>query len=196
MQFLLSLDNIVSARTIRLRTQRAHMMFVRRTIMRLLPVFLLLFCFAASAEESHVLLPVDYKKDFVEYLSLDRIQNPDQFIRLFANEVAMRGKNQKGELPNGSVLVAEVYSVKKNEDGTVKNTMLNRRIKDNLLLIAVMEKREAFGVNSNSKINTGNWDFGAYKPNGKIAPKNLDACRGCHAPLTGSDFLFSGEHLP
>ncbi len=164
--------------------------------MRLLSVFLLLFSGIANAEESRVLLPENYREEFVEYLSLDRTQNPDQFIRLLANDVAMRGKNQKGQFPNNSVLVAEVYSVKKNEDGTVKTTMLNRRIKDKLLLIAVMEKREAFGEKSISKINTGDWDFGAYKSNGKVAPKNLEECRACHAPLTGRDFLFSGEHLP
>jgi len=164
--------------------------------MRVLTILLLLVSFSAKAEEGRVLLPDGYKKEFIEYLSLDRIQNPDQFIRLFANDVAMQGKNQKGELPDGSILVAEVYSVKKNEDGSIKNTMLNRRIKDKLLLVAVMEKQAAFGKKPVSDISTGNWDFGAYKPNGDIAPKDLDTCRACHAPLTMSDYLFSGEHLP
>ena len=159
-------------------------------------LLLLFVTFVANAGDQRVSLPGNYKESFVEYLSLDRVQNHDQFIRLFANDAAMAEKNTKGEFPNGSVLVAEVYSVQKNEDGTVKKSVLNRRIKDKLLLIAIMEKQANFAKTGTSKINTGNWDFGAYKPNGKAAPKDLDTCRACHAPLLESDFVFSGEHLP
>lgn len=148
------------------------------------------------ADEQRVSLPNDYRQNFIEYLSLDRIQNHDQFIRLFANDVAMQGKNAAGQLPNGSVLVAEVYSVLKNEDGSVKSTMLNRRVKDQLKLIAVMEKQDAFGKKPASAIDTGNWDFGAFTPNGGTAKKSLDACRACHTPLRHVDYIFSGEHLP
>lgn len=147
------------------------------------------------ADDVRVDLPKDYQQTFVEYLSLDRVQNPDQFIRLFANKTAMQGKNDQGDLPDGSVLVAEVYSVKKNADGSVQHTALNRRVKDKLLLLAVMEKQAGFGETSSSPIKTGDWDFAAYKPNGELAPKNLDECRACHAPLTDADFLFSIEHI-
>lgn len=163
---------------------------------QLLMPLLLLFSITAYAEKHRVLIPKDYKTNFVEYLSLDRVQNPNQFIRLYANDVAMKGKSSRGELENGSIIVAEVYSVIKNKDGTVKNSMINRRIKDKLILIAIMEKQEAFGENPASKITTGNWDFGAYKPNGTVAPKNLDTCRACHTPLTKTDFLFSSENFP
>lgn len=163
--------------------------------MKTLIALILFVSSAAYADDSRVSLPKDYKDVFTEYLSLDRIQNPDQFIRLFANDVAMQGENEQGELSNGSILVAEVYSVKKTADGTVIKTMLNRKVKDQLLLLAVMEKQDDFAKTSTSNINTGNWDFGAYKPNGDLAPKNLDTCRACHSPLTKTDFLFSIEHI-
>lgn len=150
---------------------------------------------SAKANE-RVDLPKDYRETFVKYLSLDRIQNPDQFIRLFANNIAMQGKDKNGDLANGSVLVAEVYSVQKNQDGTVKTSQLGRRIKKELKLLAIMEKQEGFGKTSTSQIPVGNWDFAAYKPDGSVAPKNLDECRACHTPLTQSDFIFSMEHLP
>lgn len=162
----------------------------------LLLAMLLTSIAATSIAEPRVALPSDYRQTFFEYLSLDRVQNPDQFIRLFANEVAMQGRNAQGELPTGSILVAEVYSVKKHQDGSVITTGLGRRIQDRLLLLAVMEKRQGYASTSASSISTGDWDFGAYKPNGAIAQKDLDACRACHAPLTKTDFLFSIEHLP
>ncbi|MCL2912392.1 cytochrome P460 family protein [Shewanella corallii] len=144
-----------------------------------------------------VAFPDNYQQGFTEYLSLDRTQNPDQFIRLFANDVAMKGTNSSGGLDQGSVLVAEIYSVKKDQQGKVVTSALGRRVKDKLLLVAVMEKQPGFGDGQapNFNLHTGDWDFATYKPNGELAKKNLDACRACHAPLTQSDFLFSIEHL-
>ncbi len=152
--------------------------------------------FTVNAEAPRVTLPADYKETYVEYLSADRSLNHDQFIRIFANETAMRGRDAAGKLPEGSKLVAEVYSVKKDADGNVVTSTLNRRIKDQLKLIAVMEKRAEFGKSPASPIPTGDWDFAAFTPAGKVADKDLNGCRGCHAPLTKSDFLFSIEHLP
>lgn len=146
--------------------------------------------------DQRVELPKDYRETFVEYLALDRVQNPDQFIRLYADPVAMQGVDASGQLPEGSVLVGEVYSVKKDAEGQVRTSSLNRRIADEMLLIAVMEKRAEFKDSPASPIPVGAWDFAAFKPNGEAAAKNLNECRACHAPLTQSDFVFSIEHLP
>jgi len=158
----------------------------------------LLFAFLCSSitqAAEQIVLPAHYKETFVEYLSLDRVQNPDQFIRLFANETAMQGRDENGGLPSGSVLVAEVYSVHKDAKGTPIKSSLGRRIRKDLLLLAVMEKRDGFAASSTSPFNTGDWKFAAYKPDGSPAPKNLEECRACHAPLGETDFLFSIEHI-
>lgn len=146
--------------------------------------------------ENNISLSSDYRDTYTEYLSLDRTQNHNQYIRLYANDFAMKGRDKEGNFLNGSKIIAEVYGVKTDHDGKVITSRLNRRIKDKLKLLAVMEKRDGFGVNSGSKIKTGDWDFATFKPNGKVAPKNLDSCRSCHTPLTDTDFIFSAEHLP
>ncbi|MEM7431012.1 MAG: cytochrome P460 family protein [Pseudomonadota bacterium] len=159
-------------------------------------VLISLASLAPAVADDRVELPDDYRDSFVKYLSLDRVQNHDQFIRLFADPVAMQGTDDSGQLADGSRLVAEVYSVVKDDDGQVVESALGRRIKDQLILIAVMEKNQGWGQTSESAINVGDWDFGAFKPDGTVAGKNLDACRACHAPLTSTDFLFSIDHLP
>jgi len=59
----------------------------------------------ATAEEPRIKYPSDYKQAFTNYLSLDRTQNPDQIIRLFANDIALKGEgpgaNEKIELVLG-----------------------------------------------------------------------------------------------
>lgn len=149
-----------------------------------------------AAEDARVQFPAEYRESFVEYLSLDRTQNPDQVIRLFANTVAMQGADENGELAGGSVLVAEVYAARKDAEGNVVESDLGRRIAEELLLVAVMEKQDDWQASSASSISVGDWDFGAFRPSGEVAGSNLDSCRACHAPLRTTDFLFSLDHLP
>ncbi len=44
-----------------------------------------------ATEQQRVQLLEDYKSTFANYLSLERTQNPDQIIRLFANDIAAKG---------------------------------------------------------------------------------------------------------
>lgn len=150
----------------------------------------------ALVAETGIAYPANYRETFTNYLSLDRIQNDDQVIRLFANDIAMQGPGDDGTLPLGSILIGEVYKAKKDADGEVVTSGLGRRIKDKFALVAVMEKREEFAGRYSGDLDNGQWDYAAFKPDGTIAEKDLNTCRACHAPMKESDFIFSMEHLP
>ena len=158
-----------------------------------------LVCVMASSnvtgENNKIPYPVDYKSSFTNYISSDRLMNPDQTIRMFANDVAMQGPGEDGKLPYGSVLVAEVYKAKKDEEGIVLTSNLNRRIKEKFALIAVMKREEGFADNLPDGLKNDGWDFAAFKPDGSVAENDLNECRSCHAPLTETNHLFSYEHL-
>jgi len=154
-----------------------------------------LFANAVSAEEPRIKYPADYKQTFTNYLSLDRTQNPDQIIRLFANDIALKGVRETGEFPDGSILVGEIYKAKKDASDKVIGSKLNRRIRGKLALIAVMEKQKGWGAKFPDGLKNGDWDFAAFKPDGTDAKKDLNSCRQCHSPLTDSKHLFSYEHL-
>ncbi len=142
-----------------------------------------------------VSFPADYQTTFTNYLSLDRVQNHDQIIRLFANEPAMQGPDADGKLPFGSILVGEVYKAKLDSDGEVMLSELGRRIRGKLALVAVMERGEHLGQGHPAGLQNGHWEFAAFKPDGSVADKDLNTCRACHSPLTETDHLFSLEHL-
>jgi hypothetical protein len=163
-------------------------------------VAVLAACLAAAAsvvfaQEERISFPADYKTDFTNYLSLDRVQNDDQVIRLFANEIALDAAARNEELPNGSILVGEIYKAKKDKDGKVVTSALGRRIRDKLAAIAVMQKGEGWGVDFAEDMRNGDWDFAIFGPDGKRLAKDLNACRQCHAPLTATQHIFSLEHL-
>ena len=150
---------------------------------------------AVQAGEERIKFPADYRTTFTNYLSLDRTQNADQIIRLFANDVALKAAKEGGEFPNGSVLVAEIYKAKLDADGEAIESALGRRIRDKFAAIGVMEKGEGWGAGRAKELDTGDWDFAVFKPDGTRAKKDLDACRKCHAPLKETKHLFSYEHL-
>ncbi len=149
----------------------------------------------AMAQEERISFPADYSTKFHNYLSLDRVQNDDQIIRLFANDVVLNATKEGRELPNGSVIVGEVYKAKKDKDGNVVQSTLGRRVRDKLAAIAVMEKGEGWGAAFSEDLRNGDWDFAIFSPDGKRLKKDLNACRSCHAPLKQTQHLFSFEHL-
>lgn len=148
-----------------------------------------------AADEQRISFPANYKTDFYNYLSLDRVQNDDQIIRLFANDAAIEAASKGEELPYGSVLVGEVYKAKKDEDGNVIESSLGRRIRGEFAAVAVMEKGKGWGDKFSENLRNGDWDFAIFSPQGKRLDKDLNACRSCHAPMTDSQHLFSLEHL-
>lgn len=155
--------------------------------------------FAASTAPANaaddIAFPKDYKTTFSNYLSIDRTQNPDQIIRLFINDKGLEAARAGKELPDGSVIVGEIYKAKVDKDGKPVMSTLGRRIRDKLALIAVMERRAGFGKDLPAELQNGGWDFAAYKPDGSKAAKDLNECRACHAPLKDTQHLFSLEHM-
>ncbi|MGI9525047.1 MAG: cytochrome P460 family protein [Hyphomicrobiaceae bacterium] len=151
---------------------------------------------SAKGEGDRIAFPKDYRDKLVNYLSLDRTQNDDQVIRLFAPKSALEAANSGTEIPYGTVIVAEIYKAKKSENGKVLESSLGRRIRDKFAAVAIMEKRKGWGEKFPEELRNGDWDFAIFKPTGeRLAGKNLNACRSCHAPLTQTQHLFSLQHL-
>ncbi len=148
----------------------------------------------AVARDDQIEFPADYKS-YKNYLSLDRTGNDKQIIRLFANDKAAAGMDANGGLPNGSVLVGEIYKAKLDDKGEAIESSLSRRVRGKLAAIAVMEKRAGWGSKIPEDLRTGDWDFAVFSPDGKRLDKDLNKCRACHTPLTESDYLFSYDHL-
>ena len=151
---------------------------------------------AALADKDRIAFPADYETKMQNYVSIDRTQNADQVIRLFAPKEALDAAKSGTELPYGTVLVAEIYKAKKNKDGEVIKSSLGRRIRDKFAAIAVMQKEKGWGEQYPEALRNGDWDFAIFNPKGeRLVDKDLNSCRGCHAPLKDTQHLFSLEHM-
>lgn len=150
---------------------------------------------SAAAGPENVKWPAGYKTDFVNYFSGDRTANDKQIIRIFANAVALDGAQGDGKLPNGSVLVGELYSVKLDADGEAVESVLGRRIVDKPAAIVVMERGAGFDAEYGDALKVGDWEFAVFSPAGKRLDKDVTGCRECHHPLTETEFVWSYEHM-
>jgi len=150
----------------------------------------------AMAGEERIAFPAGYGTEMVNYVSLDRTQNEDQTIRLFAPKAALDAAKAGKELPDGTVLVAEIYKAKKDKDGKVITSSLGRRLRDEFAAVAVMQKGKGWGETFPAELRNGDWDFAIFSPTGeRLVKKDLNECRGCHAPLKKTQHLFSLEHM-
>ena len=149
----------------------------------------------ADDKKTEIQFPKDYKKHRLYYTG-DRVApNDGQTIRIYANDIAVQGMKRDGKFPYGSVLTAEVYKAKKDEDGDVIESTLGRRLEGQLAVVAVMEKIKGAGEKWKGDLNNGDWDFATFKPDGTVAKKDLAKCAACHAPLKDTQHVFSIEHF-
>lgn len=146
--------------------------------------------------EERIQFPAGYEDKMLNYHSLDRTQNDDQVIRLFATKETLAAAQAGKELPYGTVLVAELYKAKKDADGEVIESALGRRIRGKFAAVAVMQKGEGWGEKFSPEFRNGDWDFAIFSPKGeRLVKKDLNDCRACHQPFAETQHLFSLEHM-
>ena len=81
-----------------------------------------------ATEDRALSFPEGYKDDFTLYFTGDRLFEEEQTIKIYANDVALQGVQADGKLPDGSVLVAELYAALKDSDGEVLESQVGRRV--------------------------------------------------------------------
>lgn len=150
----------------------------------------------AQAQEERIAFPTNYATEYSNYLSLDRLANDGQIMRIFGNDIAMQGPGEDGRLADGAIIVGEIYAALKDDDGNVILSELGRRIRGDLAAVAVMEKRDGWGDDFADEVKNDDWDFALFGADGTRRDTDLDSCRACHSPLDGIDHVFSFQHLP
>ena len=148
-----------------------------------------------AAEDRVLDFPQGYKEDFTLYFTGDRFLEEEQTIKIYANDIALKGVQNDGKLPDGSVLVAELYAALKDSDGEVLESQIGRRVSGDFKAIAVMERRGGWDDQYPDELKVGDWEFEVFSTSGENLGKDTTACRACHHPLTDTEFMFSIEHL-
>lgn len=147
-----------------------------------------------GTDDVELILPADYRS-YGTYMISDRLGQEDQVIALYANDVARDGARADGKLPNGSIIVGELYKAKTDADGEVIYSAVNRRVPGEMLAIVMMERQEGWDDKYVEELTVGDWEFEVFSPAGENLGRDTTACRECHHPLTDTEYTFSYEHL-
>ena len=143
---------------------------------------------APKLKDGEVKIPADYKSWPKFIGTIDRA-DAKQVRELFINPTGAKAKAGE-KFPDGTVSVMELYKAQENADGTLKTDPNGRLVKGNLLKVFVMGKGEGWGELAPPGLKNGDWSYSAYMADGKAAPDNTAACRGCHLPLgDAKDFV-------
>jgi len=148
-----------------------------------------------AADDRVLDFPEGYKEDFKLYFTGDRVFEDEQTIKIYGNDIALQGVQKDGKLPDGSVLVAELYAALKDSDGDVIESQIGRRVSGEFKAIAVMERRQGWDDQYPEELKVGDWEFEVFSTSGENLNKDTTGCRECHHPLTDTEFMFSIEHL-
>lgn len=148
------------------------------------------------AGPERVTFPDYHDASFTQYDSVDRELNPRQIGNLFANDVALSGLRDSGELPIGSVLVMELHDARIGADEQPALDAEGRRISEGVAVVAVMEKCEGCGEEYPPELRNGNWEYAFFDPEtGELIDRDYSGCFACHKPLEDQDFVFSIDSL-
>lgn len=157
-------------------------------------VALWLIAAPALAEGPSPALPADYR-DWTNYYNNDRWKVEGQHIRCYANDLAIAGAQAGGPLPEGAVVIGELWTVLKEGD-SVPLSLLDARIVDAHAATLVMERVDGADAAYGDGIESGDWAYSVYNADG--TPRgdgDVTACRECHAPQGERQYLFTYEHL-
>lgn len=151
---------------------------------------------AAEADPKRVTLPADY--DAAKWLLYGVHNRPDngQVRYLYANAAAAEGA-KKDILPNGSVLVMEVFKAKLDAAGQPMMGANGLFEKGDFVQYSVMEKQAGWGNDIPENLRNGDWNYTVYTP-GKvnIVETKEEGCLACHKNIgTSGDYVLSWDEL-
>ena len=127
--------------------------------------------FLPNVAKTNVTFPADYQTTFVQYHTIN-FPATRQVRYYFANPVALKAARTGAALPDGSVLFAEVWSVKVDADGKP------------------VTGADGFFVRNE------NWNYAVYTAAKQPRPGiNQAECLACHKPLDQASYTFTLDQL-
>lgn len=140
---------------------------------------------ARGAVASDVVFPSTFPNDFEVYQTNT---DPEAKIvaRDWANRSALAAARAGKPLPEDAVIVVQTSS------GRMEG---ERLVPDQPMSYVVFAARAGWGERIPELLRNGNWQFGAFAPDGTQKLQNQAPCLACHKPQAAQSFMFTYERL-
>ncbi|NJR71910.1 MAG: c-type cytochrome [Gammaproteobacteria bacterium] len=145
--------------------------------------------------KTNVVLPTDFKKQYVRYHTLN-LPVERQLKVYYANDVAVAAAKAGKLLPDGSIIVAEVFSVKLDAERKPIVGGDGFFVPDQLLVYSTMARALGWGDAFPDLLRNENWNYALYSKDNKLITRASQAeCLACHKPEEKSSFVFTYNNL-
>ena len=149
----------------------------------------------ANLVANRITFPKDFDSGYTHYTTIN-FANRKQVRKYYANAAALKAARDGTRMPNGSVLVVEVYKTKLGAD---KKPMMGSDgffVADKLVAYTAMEKQAGWGKDFPELLRNGDWQYAVFKGDRTRRPGvNQATCLACHKPHVDKSYVFSLEAL-
>jgi cytochrome c553 len=148
-----------------------------------------------NVANTKVTFPEGYKDSFTKYHTIN-FPATKQVRYYYANSAAMAAAKAGKPLPDGSVLFAEVYSVKLDADKKPVTGGDGFFVADKLLFYTAMERESGWGKDIPEMLRNSDWNYAVFTTDNKQRPGvNQAECLACHKPLDKVSYTFTLKEL-
>ncbi len=148
-----------------------------------------------NVAKSRVSFPADYKTRFTKYLTMNFPD--DKQVRFFyASPVAVKAAAAGAPLPDGSMILVEVFNAKLDEKEDPVTGSDGFFAPDKIVGYAAMERQAGWGAEIPDMLRNDEWNYAPFTAD-KVQRSgfNQAVCLACHKPLPKDSHLFTMGQL-
>ena len=139
--------------------------------------------------------PADFRASFTYYTTINFAARK-QVRKYYANSVALDATRDGKPMPDGSVLVVEVYKAKLGADKKPVMGADGFIVADKLVAYTAMERQLEWGGEFPEILRNGDWNYAVFKGDKTLRPGvNQATCLACHKPHAKDSYVFSLKAL-
>jgi cytochrome c553 len=151
--------------------------------------------FLPNVAKSHAAFPENYKETFSKYHTIN-FPATRQVRYYYGNKAAIQAAKEGRPLPEGSVLLAEVYSAKLDADKKPVSGPDGFYMPEKLLFYTAMASGPDWGRDIPDMLRNGNWNYAIFTTEKQQRPTaNQAECLACHKPLDKTSYVFTLKEL-
>lgn len=149
----------------------------------------------ANVVKSNLTFPDGYKDTFVKYHTIN-FPATRQVRHYYANKAAVEAAKAGKPLPDGSYLIAEVYSAKLDASGKPVTGSDGFFVPEKHLVYTAMGTGAGWGNDIPDALRNGNWNYAVFTLDKKPRPGvNQAECLACHKPLDAVSYTFTLKQI-
>jgi len=151
--------------------------------------------FMPTIAKTSAAMPADHRATFKRY-HVANFPELKQVRHYFANAMAVEAARAGKPLPNGSMLVTEVYSVKLDDRLELARDGAGLFVPNQLLFYSVMAREAGWGKDLPEILRNDDWNYAAFTASRQPRPGiNHAECLACHKSMEKADFAFTLKEL-